>query len=69
MAQEMDKRTSINGKMSFGLGTKESRDGPFYDLVHILVIVLGDLSAGTMLLSDVLGISRKPTFAEFKLFL
>jgi hypothetical protein len=45
MAQEMDKRTSINGKMSFGLGTKESRDGPFYDLVHILVIVLGDLSA------------------------
>jgi hypothetical protein len=43
--------------------------GPFYDLVHLLVIVLSDLSAGTMLLSDVLGINRKPSFEDFKLFL
>ena len=35
----------------------------------MLVIVLADLSAGTMLFSDVLGIGRKPDFADFKLFL
>jgi hypothetical protein len=29
-------------------------------LIHVLVIVLSDLSAGTMLLSDVLGVNRKP---------
>ena len=42
---------------------------PFYDLVHLLVIVLSDMNAGTMRLSDVLGISRKPCFDEFVLYL
>ena len=44
-------------------------EGPFYDVIHLLVIVLSDLSAGTMLLSDVLGINRKPSFKDFQLFL
>lgn len=43
--------------------------GPFYDIIHLLVIILSDLGAGTMLLSDVLGINRKPSFADFQLFL
>ena len=47
----------------------ESENGPFYDVIHLLVIVLSDLSAGTMLLSDVLGINRKPSFEDFQLFL
>lgn len=57
-------------RMSMGISKAESLEkGPFYDLVHLLVIVLSDLSAGTMLLSDVLGINRKPSFDDFKLFL
>jgi hypothetical protein len=47
----------------------ENENGPFYDVIHLLVIVLSDLSAGTMLLSDVLGINRKPSFEDFQLFL
>ena len=47
----------------------ESENGPFYDVIHLLVIVLSDLSAGTMLLSDVLGINRKTSFSDFQLFL
>ena len=47
----------------------QREDGPFYDVIHLLVIVLSDLSAGTMLLSDVLGINRKPSFEDFQLFL
>jgi len=47
----------------------ESESGPFYDIIHLLVIVLSDLSAGTMQFQDVLGISRKPVFEEFQLFL
>jgi hypothetical protein len=47
----------------------ESENGPFYDVIHLLVIVLSDLSAGTMLLSDVLGINRKPSFEDFQLYL
>lgn len=31
--------------------------------------MLSDLSAGTMLLSDVLGIIRKPSLPDFKLYL
>lgn len=57
-------------RVSMGISKAEPMEkGPFYDLVHLLVIVLSDLSAGTMLLSDVLGINRKPTFEDFKLFL
>ena len=33
------------------------------------MIVLSDLSAGTMRLSDILGIGRKPSFEDFKLYL
>ena len=56
--------------MGISQGRAEALEkGPFYDLVHLLVIVLSDLSAGTMLLSDVLGINRKPSFEDFKLFL
>ena len=55
----------LNSEVS--VTAQESR--PFYDIIHLLVIVLSDLSAGTMLLSDVLGINRKPSFDEFILFL
>ena len=56
------------------MGVKEPsstahESGPFYDVIHLLVIILSDLSAGTMLLSDVLGINRKTSFADFQLFL
>ena len=56
------------------MGVKEPsstahESGPFYDVIHLLVIILSDLSAGTMILSDVLGINRKTSFADFQLFL
>lgn len=38
-------------------------------LVHLLVICLSDLSAGTIQFSDVAGINRQPSFKEFMLFL
>lgn len=37
--------------------------------MHLLVICLTDLSAGTMHLSDVVGINRQPNFQEFVSFL
>jgi len=38
-------------------------------MIHLLVICLSDLSAGTMQFSDVAGINRQPSFKEFTLFL
>jgi hypothetical protein len=41
----------------------------FKHVLHLLVICLSDLSAGTMQLSDVAGINRQPSFKEFTQFL
>jgi hypothetical protein len=37
-----------------------SSTGPFFTILHLLRIILTDLSAGTMMMHDVLGISRYP---------
>ena len=41
----------------------------FKNVIHLLVICLSDLNAGTMYFSDVLGINRQPNFNEFVQFL
>ena len=41
----------------------------FKNVIHLLCMVLQDLSAGTIAFSDVLGINRKPNFREFVIFL
>ena len=41
----------------------------FKNVIHLLAICLQDLQAGTMTFSDVLGINRQPSFAEFVNFL
>ena len=46
------------------------REFDFYkNVIHLLVICLSDLNAGTMKFSDVLGINREPNFNEFVRFL
>ncbi len=37
----------------------------FKNVIHLLVICLTDLNAGTINFSDVLGINRQPNFREF----
>ena len=56
--------------MSF-LKAKEpkKKDKRFFYVVHYLVMVLSELTAGTIQFQDVLGITRTPNFAEFKAFL
>ena len=39
------------------------------DAMHLIVICLSDLNAGTLQFSDVLGVNRLPSFEEFVLFL
>ena len=41
----------------------------FKNVLHLLVICLSDLTAGTIQFSDVIGINRQPSFKEFMLFL
>ena len=41
----------------------------FKKLIHLLVMMLGDLTAGTILFSDVVGVNRQPNFEEFVIFL
>ena len=41
----------------------------FRKLIHMLVMMLGDLQAGTILFSDVVGVNRLPNFEEFVIFL
>lgn len=73
LSSSYDSKYSKISRFSMGFIKEKSpvqrEDGPFYDVIHLLVIVLSDLSAGTMLLSDVLGINRKPSFEDFQLFL
>lgn len=38
-------------------------------VLHLIAICVGDLSAGTMSFSDVLGINRQPNYREFCQFL
>ena len=42
---------------------------PFFDIIHLLVIMLSDLAAGPIEFQDVLGIRREPKFSEFVMFL
>jgi len=49
--------------------SEKTERGAFYEMIHLLVIILSDLSAGTMRLSDMLGINRKPNFDDFVLYL
>ena len=49
--------------------TIASDSGPFFTILHLLRIVLSDLSAGTMMMHDVLALTRKPEFKEFVTFL
>lgn len=46
-----------------------SDSGPFFTILHLIRIILTDLSAGTMMMHDVLGITRYPAFKEFVTFL
>jgi len=41
----------------------------FKNVIHVLAICLQDLSAGTIALSDVIGVNRQPSFREFVQFL
>ena len=41
----------------------------FKKLIHLLVMMLGDLTAGTILFSDVVGVTRQPNYEEFVIFL
>jgi hypothetical protein len=43
--------------------------GPFFVLLHALQVMLCELSGGVMMMRDVLGITRVPSFREFTLFL
>ena len=41
----------------------------FKKLIHLLVMMLGDLTAGTISFDDVVGVTRQPNFEEFVIFL
>lgn len=41
----------------------------FKNIIHLLIICVGDLTAGTMTGIDVFGVNRQPNFQEFVAFL
>ena len=41
----------------------------FKKLIHLLVMMLSDLTAGTIIFSEVVGVNRQPNFEEFVCFL
>jgi len=43
--------------------------GPFFMMIHLLVIMLNEFMGGTISLGELLGINRKPNFEEFCIFL
>ena len=47
----------------------EHKEGPFFAILHMLAIMILDLSAATMKLRDVLAITKSPEFSDFVLFL
>ena len=47
----------------------ENNEGPFFAILHMLVIMILDLSAATMKLRDVLAVTKAPEFSDFVLFL
>jgi len=49
--------------------TLSDESDPFFDVIHLLVIMLSDLAAGPIEFQDVLGIRREPKFSEFVNFL
>ena len=48
--------------------TSES-ESDFYTLLHVLQILLCELTAGTLVMKEVLGINRAPKFQYFQVFL
>ena len=48
---------------------KSAQIGSFFDVIHLLVVMLSDLNAGPVEFQDVLGVRREPKFEEFVLFL
>ena len=49
--------------------SSSDQSDPFFDIIHLLVIMLSDLAAGPIEFQDVLGIRREPKFSEFVMFL
>ena len=46
-----------------------NKNGPFFDILHMLVLMITELQAATVKLRDVIGIIAKPDFKEFQIFL
>ena len=46
-----------------------AKSSSFFDIIHLLVIVLCDLNAGPIDFQDVIGVKRTPKFEEFVLYL
>jgi hypothetical protein len=42
-----------------------NKNGPFFDILHMLVLMITELQAATVKLRDVIGIIAKPDFKEF----
>ena len=47
----------------------EHKEGPFFAILHMLAMMILDLSAATMKLRDALAITKSPEFSDFVLFL
>ncbi len=66
-SQELSKARPIS--VSFLSNNKivssQDLEGPFFAIMQVLVVLVNDLQAGTMKMREVLGVSSKPSFAEF----
>ena len=49
--------------------SKRHQQDPFFYVVHYLVMVLSEVTAGTIEFQEVLGVNREPNYSEFKNFL
>ena len=47
----------------------DKQNSPFFVLLHVLQLMLCELQGGVLSMRDVLGITKKPAFEEFKTFL
>lgn len=73
--QQNFRTDSIQSNQNFRISFIQQREtiasdsGPFFTILHLLRIVLSDLCAGTMMMHDVLSLTRHPEFKEFVTFL
>lgn len=44
-------------------------EGPFFKILFMLVMLVSDLQAATIKMRDVIGVTQKPEFKNFVLFL